>query len=152
MMLVFTNRLLPLAYIVLGALALIVGASTNAQGCHGGKGHSHGGMSGGYMVGGYSAGYAGGGYSGGMTGSYRGQSAASTASQNYSSPQQAPAGSANASLNNPATVLAYESDLELTSKQTQALEKMLKSGKQRAALVLTQGQRKQLAQIVGLAR
>jgi hypothetical protein len=38
--------------------------------------------------------------------------------------------------------------LNLTSKQVTALEKMVKSGKQRAALVLTQGQRKQLAAIV----
>ena len=55
-------------------------------------------------------------------------------------------------LNNPTTVLAHEDDLNLTSKQMQALEKMAKSGKQHAALVLTSAQRKQLAGIVGIVR
>ena len=47
-------------------------------------------------------------------------------------------------------MLAHTADLNLTGKQVQVLEKMVNSGKQRAALVLTQPQRKQLAQIIGI--
>ena len=71
-------------------------------------------------------------------------------SQNLFSSQQIMTSGANASLNNPATVLAYAGALNLTSTQIYALEKMLKAGKQRAALVLNQAQRKELAEIVGM--
>jgi len=84
-------------------------------------------------------------------GGYQGGSGYGTGSPNYSSPQ-APTSSPNVSLNNPATVLAYEGNLNLTSKQVQALEKMLNSGKQHAALVLSNAQRKQLAGIVAVLR
>jgi ATP-dependent Clp protease adapter protein ClpS len=73
-------------------------------------------------------------------------------SQYYSNPQQPQTSSPDTSLNNPATVLSHEDDLNLTSKQVQALEKMVQSGKQHAALVLTSAQRKQLAGIVGIVR
>ena len=156
-MLRFTNYSWPTAFIAIGALTLVLAQSMEAQACHHGKkgGHS---MSGGYSMGGsYSmGGYAGGGYTGGTgqsygtTGSYRGQSPSTSGSQNSSSLQEAITSSTPASLNNPATALAHASDLSLTSKQVNALEKMVKSGKQRAALVLTQAQRKQLAQIVGI--
>jgi len=45
-----------------------------------------------------------------------------------------------------------EKDPNRTSKQVQSLEKMLNAGKQRAALVLTNAQRKQLAEIIGVLR
>ncbi len=122
MMLAFINRLRAVASIAIGVLMLAVGHSTEAQACHGGRG----GMGGGYSNG--------------------------SGSQNYSYPQQSKISSPNTSLNNPATVLAHEDDLNLTSKQVQALEKMAKSGKQRAALFLTPAQRKQLAGIVGILR
>ncbi len=126
-MLAFTKRLRSVAYIAIGVLMLTLGQSTTVQGCHGGRG----GMSGGYPGSGNSYG---------------------TGSQNYSSPQQSQTSSPTASLNNPATVLAYEGDLNLTSKQVQALERMANSGKQHAALVLTAAQRRQLADLVGTAR
>ena len=84
-------------------------------------------------------------------GGYQGGSGYGSGSPNYSN-SQTPTSSPNVSLNNPATVLAYEGDLSLTSKQVQALEKMLNSGKQHAALVLTTAQRKQLAGSVGVVR
>jgi hypothetical protein len=97
------------------------------------------------MGGGYpGSGYPGGGYPGG--GYMHG-----TGSQN-ASPQQVQSSSPSVSLNNPATVLAHTTDLKLTDKQVQALDRMLSSGKQHAALVLTQAQRKQLAGIVGTVR
>ncbi len=86
-----------------------------------------------------------------MSGCY-GQGSSSTGSQNATSLQQAVTSSTTASLNNPATVLAHAGDLNLTSQQMYALEKMLKSRKQHAALVLTSAQRKQLAGIVGIVR
>ncbi len=128
----FKNRLRPVAYIAIGVLVLALGHSNDAQACHGGRG----GMGGGYSGGGYSNG----GYSNGPGAPY------------YSNPQPAQTSSTNTSLNNPATVLAHEDDLSLTSKQVQALEKMATSGKQHAALVLTSAQRKQLAGIVGTTR
>jgi len=121
-MLMFTNRFPPVAYFAIGVLTLAMGQLRDAQGCHRG----------------------GGGYQGG--------SSYGTGSPDYSNSQQAPTSSPNVSLNNPATVLAYEGDLNLTSKQVQALERMLNSGKQHAALVLTSVQRKQLAGIVGVLR
>jgi hypothetical protein len=124
-MLAFINRLRPVAFIAIGVLTLALGNSKDAQGCHGGRG----GMGGGYSGGGYSNG---------------------PGSQNYSYSQQAQTSSPNTSLNNPATVLAHENELNLTSKQVQALEKMAKSGKRHAALVMTAAQRKQLAGIVGI--
>lgn len=131
MMLAFRSRWRPVACIAIGVLTLALGHSTDAQGCHGGRGG---------MGGGYSGGYSGGGYSNGP------------GSQYYFNPQQAQTSGPNTSLNNPATVLAHEDDLNLTSKQVQALEKMATSGKQHAALVLTAAQRKQLAGIVGTVR
>jgi hypothetical protein len=131
MMLAFKNRLRPVPFIVIGVLTRALGHSTDVQGCHGGRGG---------MGGGYSGGYSGGGYSNGSGSPY------------YSNPQPAQTSSPNTSLNNPATVLAHEDDLKLTSKQVQALEKMATSGKQHAALVLTSAQRKQLAGIVGIVR
>lgn len=131
MMLAFTNRLRPVPLIAIGVLTLALGHSTDVQGCHGGRGG---------MGGGYSNGYSGGGYSNDSGSSY------------YSNPQAAQTSSPSTSLSNPATVLAHEDDLSLTSKQVQALEKMAKSGKQHAALVLTSVQRKQLAGIVGIVR
>jgi hypothetical protein len=127
MMLAFKNRLRLIAFIAIGVLTLALGHSRDAQACHGGRG----GMGGGYSGGGYSNG---------------------PGPQYYSNPQQAQTSSPNQSLNNPATVLAHEDDLSLTSKQVQALDKMAKSGKQHAALVLTSAQRKQLAGIVGTSR
>ena len=104
-------------------------------------------------------------YGGGMMGSTPGGSAMSgtpqsgayqnlngNASQFYSVPQQTGVSSRNSGLNNPATVLAHADDLKLTSKQVQLLEKMQTYGKQRAMLVLTAVQRKQLVQIVGLVK
>ena len=122
MMLAFTNRLRPVAFIAIGVLTLALGHSTDVQGCHGGRG----GMGGGYSNG--------------------------SGSPYYSNPQSAQTSTPNTSLNNPATVLAHEDDLSLTSKQVQALEKMANSGKQHAALVLTSALRKQLAGIVGIVR
>ncbi len=180
----FTNRLRPVAYIVIGVLTLALAQSANGQGCRGGGGGG-GGMGGGGMMGG---GYPGGGFMGGMgqspgmmggnsfggnmggmgqqfggmmgggymgqssgmTGGYWGQRQNGMGSLNYSGPQQAMTSSSNVSLNNPSTVLAHTADLNLTGKQVQVLEKMVNSGKQRAALVLTQPQRKQLAQIIGI--
>ena len=86
-----------------------------------------------------------------MMGGYQGQGLNSSGSQNYSSPLLL-SSNTNATVNNPSTVLAHTDDLKLTSKQVQSLEKMLSSGKQRAALVLTKVQRKQLAEIIGPAR
>ena len=134
----FTNRLRSAAYIAIGSLTLALAHSMDVRGCHPGGCGMGGGYNGGYNMGGSS--YPGGGYSYG------------TGLQNYSSPQQTQPSSPSASLNNPATVLAHEGDLSLTSKQMQALEKMLSSGKQHAALVLTAAQRKQLAGIIGPAR
>jgi len=122
-MLMFTNRLRPIAYIAIGVLTLAMGQLRDAHGCHRGG-----------------CGYQGSG------------SPYGTASPNYSNSQQAPASSSNLSLNNPATVLAYEGDLKLTGKQVQLLEKMLSSGKQHAALILTNAQRKQLAETIGRVR
>jgi len=107
-------------------------------------------MGGGNMGGGYMGGMGGMGQSNGMMGN-RGQGPNSTAAQN-SSPQPTVTSSPSESVNNPGTVLAHTDDLSLTSKQVQLLEKMLKSGKQQAALVLTNAQRKQLAEIVGPLR
>ena len=156
----FTSRLRPVAYLAIGVLTLALAQSANAQGCRGGgggMGYSRGGM-GGYTGGGYSnngysnSGYAGGtGQSNGMMGGYQGQGLNSSGSQNYSSPLLL-SSNTNATVNNPSTVLAHTDDLKLTSKQVQSLEKMLSSGKQRAALVLTKVQRKQLAAIIGPAR
>ena len=139
-MLAFKNRLQPVVCIAIGVLTLALGYSTDARACHGGRGGMGGGYSGGYSGGGYSGGYSGSGYSNG------------SGSQYYSNPQPAQTSGPNTSLNNPATVLAHEDDLSLTSKQVQALEKMANSGKQHAALVLTSAQRKQLAGIVGIVR
>ena len=188
-MLMFTNCLRPVAYLVIGVLTLALGQSANAQGCRGGGGG--GGMGGsGMMGGGYSGGgfmggmgqspgmmggNSGGGYgwwlhgwhgaavrrnmgggymgqSSGMMGGYQGQSPNSPWSQNYSGTQQAGTSCTNATVNNPSTVLAHRADLNLTSKQVQLLEKMVTASKQHAAFVLTQAQRRQLAEIVGPVR
>ena len=117
------------------------GGMGQSYGMMGGMGQSNGMMGSGYM-----------GWSNGMMGGYQGQSPNSTWSQNYSSTQQAVTSSTTASVNNPATVLAHTADLNLTSKQVQVLEKMVDSGRQRAALVLTQAQRKTLAEIIGPVR
>ena len=111
-------------------------------GMMGGMGQSYG------MMGGMGNGCMG--RSNGMTGGYQGQGQNGTGSQNYSSMQQAVTSSTSESVNNPATVLAHTADLNLTSKQVQVLEKMLNSGRQRAALVLTKAQRKTLAQIISV--
>lgn len=124
-MLWFTLHLRLAACIAIGALVLAWGQSTAALGCH------RGGTGGGYNMGGYPYG---------------------AGSQYNSYSQQGQSSSANTSLNNPATVMAYEGDLKLTGKQVQALEKMAKSGKQHAALVLTSAQRKQLAGLVKSGR
>jgi hypothetical protein len=57
-----------------------------------------------------------------------------------------------ASVNNPVTVLSYKDDIKLTVKQVQLIEKMIDSGKQHAAQILTDSQRKQLVKIVGPVR
>jgi hypothetical protein len=144
-MLMFSNHLRPVAFIAAGVLMLALAQFKNAQGCHGG-------MGGGYMGGGgYSGGgYSGSGYSGGTTDGYYRQGSSGSGSQYYAGMQQTVTSSANASLNNPATVLANQSVLNLTGKQVTALEKMLTTGKQHAVLVLTPAQRKQLAQMVGV--
>jgi hypothetical protein len=165
-MMLFTNRSRTVGYIVVGVAALVLGHSENTMACHGG------GMGGGYG-GGYSFGGGGGGYSyGGGYGNTMGPSAPSYGSSagswgqgSYGYGSQYPFGSQQGSLgsqagssgsasafNNPATVLSYQSELNLTSKQVQALEKMESSGKQRAGIVLTQQQRKILAQTIGVLR
>ena len=149
----FKNCLRSVAYLAIGALTLALAQSANAQSCRGGgggggMGYSRGGMGGGYSGGGYMGGP---GQSNGMTGGYQGQSTNSTGSQN-SNPQQAQSSSTIERVNNPSTVLAYEGDLNLTSKQVQLLNKMASSGKLHAAFILTPAQRKQLAALVGTVR
>ena len=126
-MLVFTRGLRSAAFVAIGALTLALAQSPDAQGCHGG------GM----------------GQSYGMMGGYSGLGPNNTGLPNYSSPV---VGSTIASVNNPATVLAHEFDLNLSSSQVQRLAKMLVSGKQRATLVLTKVQKTRLAAILGLVR
>ncbi len=67
-----------------------------------------------------------------------------SASQISAVQQSASTGSATDSPNDPAAVLARAEELELTAKQVQLLEKMQKSGKERALFILTKEQRKQL--------
>ena len=55
-----------------------------------------------------------------------------------------------ANLNNPATVLCSQARLKLTHKQVNALETMLKAGKQHALIVSTQPQRRELFEIAGI--
>ena len=115
----------------------------------GGMGYSRGGGGGGY----YGGGYAGGGMSQpyGSAANYY-QSPYDSTSQYSGSQQPAATSGAGASLNNPATVLAHADGLNLTGKQVQLLEKMQKSGKQRAMLILTKDQRKQLVGSIGSTR
>ena len=124
-------NLRPIAYIAIGALTLAVGQSAGRPRLSRrwrGILKRWDGMGGGYM--------GGMGQSNGTRGGCRGQGQSSTGAQN-SSPQQAVTTSTNTSVNDPATVLAHQNDLNLTSQQVQRLEKMLSSGKQRASLVLT---------------
>jgi hypothetical protein len=172
-MMLSTISLRPIAYLAVGTLMLSLAHSANAQGCRGGGGGGGGGMGysrggGGMFGGGYggmTGGYTPSSYSGGMMGSTPGGSAMSGTTQSsayqnlngnvspyYRVPQQTVVSSRKSGLNNPATVLAHADDLKLTSKQVQLLEKMQTSGKQRAMLVLTTAQRKQLVQIVGLIK
>ena len=166
-MLKFTCLLQAAVALTVGIVSLVSIPSATAQGrCsgggHGGMGYSRGGMGGGYMGGGYSnggyssggysgsgysgSGYSGGGYSGGAWQPY------DSASQTSAGQQSATTGSASTSPNNPATVLALADELSLTAKQVQLLEKMQKSGKERALLILTKEQRKQFIGRNGMAR
>ena len=85
----------------------------------------------------------------GATGGYAGQSLNSTGSPYYANPQQALLGSTSSNLNDPATVLTHATDLNLSTKQVQRLEKMLSAGKQHATTVLTTVQKKKLVRLVG---
>ncbi len=178
-MFVFT-RLLRLAVCIAGGiLTVAVVQPACAEGCRGGGGMGYmrgGGGGGGYLGGGYSGGYnTGGGYSGyggygyggngygamgnsaagymgGTSASGSCQSSGGSGRRNYSFPQQSTTGSASAGPNNPATVLAHADDLQLNGKQVQTLQRMQSSGRQRAMLVLTTAQRKQLVALVGPVR
>jgi hypothetical protein len=159
---------LPVAYLAIGALSLVLSQSANAQ-CRGGGGGMGGGRTGGPMAGGPMTGPMGNGYmgssfmsggpmvdgclggsfmgggsgrSGVMMNNSWGQAQGNTAVQSNFTSQDATASSTTTSLNNPTTVLAHKDNLELSGKQVLLLEKMQKSGKQRAALSLTTAQRK----------
>jgi len=51
--------------------------------------------------------------------------------------------------NDPAAVLAHKDDLSLTKEQVQRLERMLKSGKMRAAPLLSKEQKKKFQELAG---
>ena len=112
-------------------------------------GYPMGGMGGGYGggMGGYPMSGMGGGYGGGMSG--MGPSMGGMGSQFYPSQQQGMMGGTNVNQNDPATVLAYTDDLNLTDNQVQRLEKMLNSGNKHATVILTSAQKKKLKELVG---
>jgi hypothetical protein len=149
-----TSLLRVAAGVSIGIVLFVSARPASAQGrCAGGggggMGFSRGGMGGGYFGGNYGGGYYGSGYTGGAWQPYGAagnhyQNAYGSASQNSGSQQPDASGVADTSPNNPATVLAQADDLNLTAKQVQLLEKMQKSGKKRAMLILTKEQRKQL--------
>jgi hypothetical protein len=152
-MLKLTISLPVAAALTIGIISLASTRSASAQGrCPGGgggMGYSRGGMGGSYFGGGYM----GGGYSpsawqpssaaGNYPAAYGSASQNSTGQQSTGQQSSGTTG-ANMSFNNPTTVLAHSDDLNLTDKQVKLLEKMQKSGKQRAMLILTKEQRKQL--------
>jgi hypothetical protein len=148
------------AALILGILLLAPGRFVNAQGrCPGGggggMGYSRGGGyfgGGGGYYGGYpSGGYGYGGYNNGGP-AYGSGNYQNTGGGSQSSAASSSTTADSASPNNPATVLARAEELNLTGKQVQLLEKMQKSGKKRAMLVLTKEQRKQVVGSAGSTR